>query len=314
MAETDAVGRTTHTEYDADGLPVKVTGPTGQSTSTAYDAMGRPVSVTDPAGRITQYTWNPGGRLTALTDPKGGIRRFSYNAAGRLQQATDCSGHATRYHYDALGQELVNEPGNVVWIGRYKAWGRTKKVWQQEPDRIEATNPIRFQGQYHDEETGLHYNRHRYYDPNTGRFISKDPIGLAGGVNVYAYAPNPTRWIDPLGLTKCTALATYWPPNNGAFGDTKVVTLQPGTQVDRYGYEGGSYVSPAGTPYGARALPSGSNEKPYNVFEVVQPIGDVEASKIAPWFGELGLGTQYKLPQSVGSLVESGHLKRKCGE
>ncbi len=51
-----------------------------------------------------------------------------------------------------------------------------------------------------DQETGLHYNRYRYYSPYVGRFISKDPIGLLGGHN--AYAPNPVYWIDPLGLTK----------------------------------------------------------------------------------------------------------------
>ncbi|NTX19499.1 hypothetical protein HT748_08285 [Burkholderia cepacia] len=47
----------------------------------------------------------------------------------------------------------------------------------------------------------MHYNRNRYYDPGSGRFISKDPIGLQGGLNAYQYAPNPTLWIDPLGLS-----------------------------------------------------------------------------------------------------------------
>ncbi|PNS09908.1 hypothetical protein COO59_20300 [Mixta theicola] len=64
-------------------------------------------------------------------------------------------------------------------------------------------NPLRFQGQYYDAETGLHYNRHRYYDPLIRSYISQDPIGLAGGLNPYQYTPNPLMWIDPLGLTSC---------------------------------------------------------------------------------------------------------------
>jgi RHS repeat-associated protein len=60
--------------------------------------------------------------------------------------------------------------------------------------------PLRFQGQYYDSETGLHYNRFRYYDPDTGRFVSQNPIGLQGGNNLYQYAANPSGWIDPLGL------------------------------------------------------------------------------------------------------------------
>ncbi|MBW6100791.1 RHS repeat-associated core domain-containing protein [Escherichia coli] len=55
-------------------------------------------------------------------------------------------------------------------------------------------------GQYLDRETGLHYNLHRYYDPDVGRFMVTDPIGLRGGLNLYQYAPNPLSWIDPLGL------------------------------------------------------------------------------------------------------------------
>ena len=62
----------------------------------------------------------------------------------------------------------------------------------------DAVNPG-FQGQYLDRETGLHYNTFRYYDPDIGRFINQDPIGLAGGLNLYAYAPNPIQWIDPWG-------------------------------------------------------------------------------------------------------------------
>ena len=62
--------------------------------------------------------------------------------------------------------------------------------------------PLRFQGQYCDAETGLHYNRHRYYDPQLGRFTTQDPISLAGGVNLYQYAPNPVLWVDPLGLNR----------------------------------------------------------------------------------------------------------------
>ncbi|WP_223857370.1 MULTISPECIES: RHS repeat-associated core domain-containing protein [Acinetobacter] len=55
-------------------------------------------------------------------------------------------------------------------------------------------------GQYFDEETGLHYNRYCYYSPYVGRFVSKDPIGLWGGINVYQYAASSISWVDPLGL------------------------------------------------------------------------------------------------------------------
>ncbi|WKD25776.1 RHS repeat-associated core domain-containing protein [Pseudoalteromonas sp. KG3] len=63
------------------------------------------------------------------------------------------------------------------------------------------TQPIRFQGQYLDEESGLHYNRYRYYSPKQQRFINQDPIGLVGGINHYQYAPNPVNWVDPFGLS-----------------------------------------------------------------------------------------------------------------
>ncbi|WP_244114716.1 RHS repeat-associated core domain-containing protein [Burkholderia cepacia] len=56
---------------------------------------------------------------------------------------------------------------------------------------------MRFQGQYLDRDTGLHYNTFQFYDPVIGRFINPDPVGLLGGANLYQYAPNPATWIDP---------------------------------------------------------------------------------------------------------------------
>ncbi|WP_306475297.1 RHS repeat-associated core domain-containing protein, partial [Erwinia amylovora] len=69
--------------------------------------------------------------------------------------------------------------------------------------------PLRYAGQYADSETGLHYNLFRYYEPDVGRFTTQDPVGLAGGLNLYAYAPNPYGWVDPLGLAKCGASGGY---------------------------------------------------------------------------------------------------------
>ena len=77
------------------------------------------------------------------------------------------------------------------------------------------------------------------------------------------------------------------------------ITLPVGTLVDRYGYPGGIFVSPVGIPYPMRALPPGSNQKPYTIYKVLKPIDNVAACKIMPWFGEIGLGIQYELLKSV---------------
>jgi len=106
------------------------------------------------------------------------------------------------YQCDHLGtpQELTDDEGRIAWSAQYRAWGEAREAIAQAAQSAGIRNPIRFQGQYFDEETGLHYNRHRYYDPHSGRFVSRDPIALYGGNNLHAYAPNPTAWTDPVGL------------------------------------------------------------------------------------------------------------------
>lgn len=112
------------------------------------------------------------------------------------------------YQCDHLGtpQELTDHEGRVAWSASYKAWGEARQAISEAGRKAGFRNPIRFQGQYWDEETGLHYNRYRYYDPQTGRFASKDPIGLAGGFNVFEYASNAIEWVDPLGLSAASDL------------------------------------------------------------------------------------------------------------
>ncbi|AVD82340.1 type IV secretion protein Rhs [Pseudomonas sp. SWI6] len=107
------------------------------------------------------------------------------------------------YQCDHLGtpMELTDHHGEVAWAGQYKAWGDVREVRSDWAKQVGMSNPIRFQGQYHDHETGLHYNRYRYYDPRVGRFVSQDPISYGGGLNLYAYTPNPIYWYDSLGLT-----------------------------------------------------------------------------------------------------------------
>ncbi|VYT90763.1 hypothetical protein [Metakosakonia massiliensis] len=91
-------------------------------------------------------------------------------------------------------QELVDGKGNIAWSGLYRSYGQL--VVQGGAVR----QPLRLQGQYADEESGLHYNRYRYYNPLSGRYISQDPVSVRGGINTYAYVPDPLGWVDPLGL------------------------------------------------------------------------------------------------------------------
>jgi RHS repeat-associated protein len=101
------------------------------------------------------------------------------------------------YHNDHLGtpQVLTDDAQTIAWKAVFTPFGEAVAS-------IEIVgNPFRFPGQYYDAETGLHYNYFRYYNPQTGRYITPDPIGLEGGINLFVYVgENPVNWIDPEGL------------------------------------------------------------------------------------------------------------------
>lgn len=101
----------------------------------------------------------------------------------------------------ATGTPLLPADVEVIWRASLDPFGKADV--NEDPDGDLALLPlnVRFPGQYEDEETGWHYNFYRFYDPVTGRYLEPDPIGINGGVNIYAYVANvPTRWADLLGL------------------------------------------------------------------------------------------------------------------
>jgi RHS repeat-associated protein len=189
----------TRYSYDCQHRLTSVIKPDGSTWHYEYDAFGRRIAKTNGLTR-TEFLWQ-GDRLIA--EETGDQYRTYIYEPDSFKPLALVDGHGPEqaevyyYHLDHLGtpQELTNQQGKLVWSVTYRAYGN---VVQQQVAEID--NPLRFQGQYHDPETGLHYNRHRYYNPNTGRFITPDPIGLAGGLNNYQYVPNPTGWVDPLGL------------------------------------------------------------------------------------------------------------------
>jgi len=106
-------------------------------------------------------------------------------------------------HNDHLGtpKAMTDETGVKVWSATHTPFGYASVVecFSRSCERVKLN--VRFPGQYYDVETGLHYNYFRYYDPGTGRYITSDPIGLAGGLNMFGYVGgNPVNFVDPTGL------------------------------------------------------------------------------------------------------------------
>ncbi len=131
------------------------------------------------------------GTFTALTQSE------RVSASDAPQQVIDERFYAIITDQVGMPAELVAADGTVAGYQQHTLWGGT--LWR--PDG--AATPLRFPGQYHDPETGLHYNQQRYYDPVTGSYLTPDPLGLAPAPNPHAYVPNPLIQTDPLGLMSC---------------------------------------------------------------------------------------------------------------
>ena len=138
-------------------------------------------------------------------------------------------------------ERMTDREGHIRWEGQNSAWG--KLLHESIPQETGYAQNLRMQGQYLDRETGLHYNLFRYYDPDSARFTRQDPIGLAGGINLYAYAPNALSWVDPRGLTACGAGSAKQSARNMSFVDWIKAKAKGGNNTHVYmGYKDGKPV------------------------------------------------------------------------
>jgi RHS repeat-associated protein len=205
--------------YDCENRLVKaetlVNGKLESTGTYRYDSLGRRIGKTSEINGQTDhkhFLWQGLRMLREETPWQSSLYVYEPGSYAPLARVDQQEGEEEKklyyFHTDQIGTplEMTDVDGSIVWQATYKAWGEVETFAINEVEQN-----LRFQGQYFDDETGLHYNTFRYYDPQVGRFITQDPIGLDGGMNLYRYVPNPTAWIDPWGW-ECwsTARKNHW--------------------------------------------------------------------------------------------------------
>ncbi|WP_371353323.1 RHS repeat domain-containing protein, partial [Pseudoalteromonas sp. 68 DY56-GL68] len=172
----------------------------GTLTHYDYDPLGRRIAKHTEHGKI-DYIWD---NDQLIGEYQHGEYTWYINLPNQFHPvALIKQGEVYYYHLDQLNTPrfVTNINAEVVWQNHADVYGYEEPEADTDFNKENTfTQPIRFQGQYFDEESGLHYNRYRYYSPKQQRFINQDPIGLVGGINHYQYAPNPVNWVDPFGL------------------------------------------------------------------------------------------------------------------
>jgi len=206
----------------------------------AYDEAGNLKSKELPDGKMWKYAWSASGQLKSVEGPDGKKVEFEYDALGRRIRKTSEAGttrwlwngdvpvHEWREGEEVVGTTWVFEPDTFTPVAKLTSDGQRhsiltdylgtpremrdaagKLAWKAQLDiygvaRVEEGEkedcPWRWQGQYEDVETGLYYNRFRYYDPARGDYISQDPFRLLGGMQLYGYVPDPLAQVDAWGL------------------------------------------------------------------------------------------------------------------
>jgi RHS repeat-associated protein len=260
--QLSAKPRTWRYSWDAEDRLTAVTTPDGQQWSYRYDPFGRRIAkqrIVDDgitAAEQIDFTWDGfvlaeqtvtglatvGQTITWDWEPES----FRPLAQTERPSPRDASQDEIDERFYVIVTDLVGAPtelvtptGDIAWHPRTTLWGSPLPA-----DPGQADCPLRFPGQYHDPETGLNYNYHRYYDPTTARYDSPDPLGLYGGPEPNNYVSNPNTWIDPLGLTR----KWFNHPDGWTFAldsfdvsgavDFEIHVFKGGTEIGLFGSDG----------------------------------------------------------------------------
>jgi RHS repeat-associated protein len=238
-------------EWDADDRLTSVTAPDGSMWRYKYDPFGRRtakehLSPNGSVAELAELTWDgqvPAEQsVTRLESGQREVLSWDYQPGTftPLAQSEHTSlrdapqEHIDRQFYsivtDLIGSpsEMTSVDGVLVGHRRQTLWGRT--AWSSDA----ARTPLRFPGQHEDPETGLHYNNQRYYDPETGSYLSPDPLGLTPAPNPHAYVGNPLALTDPLGLQPTCPNAGRGPAHHIATNKNSVGTANGGPWTPRF--------------------------------------------------------------------------------
>jgi RHS repeat-associated protein len=216
-------------DYDADGNLSSKYGTALQQQTLTWNALGQLVSVVGGGPTTWQLTYDGFGRRVSKT-MNGVTKRYLYDGDNLFMELDNGGAPVVEYAYWGLDNpHSMKKGGQTYYFVQDPVGGSVKGLVRQSDNSVQAQygytmfgypegttidnvgNTLQFAGREFD-ETGLYYNRARYYDPLLGRFISEDPIGLEGGINLYAYASNdPVQFRDPLGLSSCGADGPFIP-------------------------------------------------------------------------------------------------------
>ncbi|MFM2482558.1 RHS repeat-associated core domain-containing protein [Celerinatantimonas sp. YJH-8] len=216
----------TRFNWDEQDRLTRIELPNGERWRYRYDAFGRRLSKECEQGaqskREIEYRYDGAQVVQQILKAANGdalqTTEYIYEPGSFRPVAQVNTNHvheSEQLHYvitDQAGtpRELCSEDGDIVWRGEQGLWQRHRQ--QQLKLNVErqfdeaANDPVqcdlRYQGQLEDCESGLYYNLNRYYDADSGQYLSPDPIGMAGGLRPQAYVHNPMEWVDPLGLSE----------------------------------------------------------------------------------------------------------------